>query len=147
MHLFLFSVVSISVVLLVYLLLWCIVNLVPGAFRKSPGNEVEDHPINRLCGQGPVRAVCVKRKRFYGAQESRNECMQYFWLLDNSRLFRIQLHFLTLFASYSPLNFYLFFSYLSHYFFQPQYIKSHCLRKLGRVKRWGSADFLQINTI
>ena len=26
-------------------------------------------------------------------------------------------------------------------------IKSHCLRKLGRVKRWGSADFLQINTI
>ena len=26
-------------------------------------------------------------------------------------------------------------------------IKSHCLRKPGRVKRWGSADFLQINTI
>ena len=26
-------------------------------------------------------------------------------------------------------------------------LKSHCLRKLSRVKRWGSADFLQINTI
>ena len=26
-------------------------------------------------------------------------------------------------------------------------LKSHCLRKPGRVKRWGSADFLQINTI
>ena len=26
-------------------------------------------------------------------------------------------------------------------------VKSHCLRKPGRVKRWGSADFLQINTI
>ena len=25
-------------------------------------------------------------------------------------------------------------------------LKSHCLRKPGRVKRWGSADFLQINT-
>ena len=25
--------------------------------------------------------------------------------------------------------------------------KSHCLRKPGRVKRWGSADFLRINTI
>ena len=28
-----------------------------------------------------------------------------------------------------------------------QEFKSHCLRKPGRVKRWGSADFLQINTI
>lgn len=26
-------------------------------------------------------------------------------------------------------------------------LKSHCLRKPGRVKRWGSADFLQTNTI
>ena len=26
-------------------------------------------------------------------------------------------------------------------------VKSHCLRKPGRVERWGSADFLQINTI
>ena len=26
-------------------------------------------------------------------------------------------------------------------------VKSRCLRKPGRVKRWGSADFLQINTI
>ena len=26
-------------------------------------------------------------------------------------------------------------------------VKSHCLRKPGRVKRWGSPDFLQINTI
>ena len=25
--------------------------------------------------------------------------------------------------------------------------KSHCLRKPGRVKRWGSSNFLQINTI
>ena len=24
--------------------------------------------------------------------------------------------------------------------------KSHCLRKPGRVKRWGSADFFEINT-
>ena len=68
--------------------------------------------------------MCFKRKRFYGAQESRNECMQYLWLLDNSRLFRIQLHFLTLFATYCPVNFYLFFPYLMQYFFQPQYINT-----------------------
>ena len=40
-----------------------------------------------------------------------------FLALDNSRLFRIQLHFLTLFATYCPVNFYLFFSYLIRYFF------------------------------
>ena len=47
-----------------------------------------------------------------------------FLALDNSRLFRIQLHFLTLFATYCPVNFYLFFSYLIQYFCQPQYINT-----------------------
>ena len=41
-------------------------------------------------------------------------------------------------------------NYSSEWLIKPYFIfgiKSHCLRKPGRVERWGSADFLQINTI
>ena len=38
----------------------------------------------------------------------------------NSRLFRMQLNFVALFATYRPVNFCLFFSCLSHYLFLNQ---------------------------
>ena len=55
----------------------CTINVVPGAFRKDHGNEVEDLWTRSSKG-------CVLQKEIInGVQESRNEFMQYFWLLDN----------------------------------------------------------------
>ena len=53
------------------------INLVPGVFWKVPGNEIE------LLWTRSRKSCVLQKKNIYGAQESRNEFMQYFWLVDN----------------------------------------------------------------